>query len=603
MREPTNFREFCEVTGGAILLGMTLALGLFGLFIFSDLARAQLPMPSISFVEGAAGCAAATTAIGRLTSPDSLHQTLYTNAICSLVASGTWAKLDALYILATNSSTNALINLKSTSFSPAVAHGTITFSADHGYTGDGSTGYLASGYTPSTAGGNMTLNSAAIGAYILTQRITGENYTEIGAGSPALDIVPWNGSDGLTYGEVNANSSGVTPSFASGLTIANRTASGTSTIWRNTQPYATLTQASSSLPTVALYMAGKNQAGSLSNPSTDQLAAAFIGGGLTTADQTALANAINGFLAGLATPVATFGKAFGNYSFLYVPVISGRGPPTALGTNDGHTFSGPLTFNCYNASNGTYTVELLLNSQDGVLYAIANPKNTSGSGAQQLFLDLYSVAFTNGMACTHIAQVSFTDAIGSGASAAVWPGSIFQDPYDNSIYLVNGASSNQASDTGFAPYYKKATSISAGTFGTTTAITGTSLPANLIDPFVYYEASSGNYYIWIKDETTKYVDVLECTGSATGFLGCNGNWTVAKSGNWAGWGEPQEAPQVFVNGSNYEVLLDAQGGGISYATAPTSGGMLGTWSANAAVTAPFTPQHGGIIPAPSGYSD
>jgi hypothetical protein len=55
MREPTNFREFCEVTGGAILLGMTLALGLFGLFIFSDLARAQLPMPSISFVEGSTG--------------------------------------------------------------------------------------------------------------------------------------------------------------------------------------------------------------------------------------------------------------------------------------------------------------------------------------------------------------------------------------------------------------------------------------------------------------------------------------------------------------------------------------------------------------------
>jgi hypothetical protein len=58
------------------------------------------------------------------------------------------------------------------------------------------------------------------------------------------------------------------------------------------------------------------------------------------------------------------------------------------------------------------------------------------------------------------------------------------------------------------------------------------------------------------------------------------------------------------DGTSYRILLDAQGAGIFYSNATSwANAIAGTWSAKAGITAPFTPQHGMLIPRPSGYSN
>jgi hypothetical protein len=49
-----------------------------------------------------------------------------TTAVCGMVTDGTWSLLDALYVFAINSTTNAKLNWVSTNHSPTV-NGTLTF--------------------------------------------------------------------------------------------------------------------------------------------------------------------------------------------------------------------------------------------------------------------------------------------------------------------------------------------------------------------------------------------------------------------------------------------------------------------------------------------
>jgi hypothetical protein len=80
--------------------------------------------------------------------------------------------LDALYILATNSIATAGLNLCGTSYG-LLSNGTITFTADHGYAGNGTTGFLNTQFVPQSATTpNYTPTSASIGAYDRTSSTT-----------------------------------------------------------------------------------------------------------------------------------------------------------------------------------------------------------------------------------------------------------------------------------------------------------------------------------------------------------------------------------------------------------------------------------------------
>jgi hypothetical protein len=70
--------------------------------------------------------------LARTSGLNAAHRNAYTALIDGLVTDGVWTSLDALYITATDTTTNANLNLVSSSF-PLTQTGTITFTADQGY--------------------------------------------------------------------------------------------------------------------------------------------------------------------------------------------------------------------------------------------------------------------------------------------------------------------------------------------------------------------------------------------------------------------------------------------------------------------------------------
>lgn len=106
---------------------------------------------------------------------------LIDRTIRSLVSSGIWAKLDA-YIEAGHDEQASLINWKTPGTFNATNTNSMTFAADAGWTGDGSTSYLDSGYIPATSG---TLNDASYG--IWSRTADASDSIDVGrAGTPSL---------------------------------------------------------------------------------------------------------------------------------------------------------------------------------------------------------------------------------------------------------------------------------------------------------------------------------------------------------------------------------------------------------------------------------
>jgi hypothetical protein len=182
-----------------------------------------------------------------------------------------------------------------------------TFSADHGYTGNGSTQFLNTNFTPSTAGGNYALNSASLGAYIVTSRTVGQNYCAMGVdnGSNGADMYPLLPGN-IFYNEMNANSTSVAaPANAQGMYVGSRTAAsgaGAVTTYRDGTSFATFSTASVSMPSVPIWIGANNSAGGV-DFSADQISAAFIGGGLNSTQALALSTRINAYMTALSINV------------------------------------------------------------------------------------------------------------------------------------------------------------------------------------------------------------------------------------------------------------------------------------------------------------
>ena len=100
--------------------------------------------------------------------PDDTRKGHLNTLIASLKTAGVWAKLDGLYIMAAHDAQAARVNAVNPA-SVATANGTITFTTDRGYAGNGTTGYLNTGFNPTTAPSpKYARNSAHMGAWSRT---------------------------------------------------------------------------------------------------------------------------------------------------------------------------------------------------------------------------------------------------------------------------------------------------------------------------------------------------------------------------------------------------------------------------------------------------
>lgn len=264
---------------------------------------------------GGGGCSpgtAATNYLARTSGLSGTETTAYCNMINGLVTDGVitgnlggaascGSTLDLFYIFATNTTTTANLNICGTSF-PLTKQNSVAFSADHGYTGDGSTGYFT---TPFSAG-NCGQNSCSAGAYVLSSRTTGGSGTAVGTTNSAqyTYVGPCGTSCAFSY-EVNGFTfNGDAESNAQGFWIATRPNSTTVAGYRNGTLTASHTDPSIGSPNSAFYVLCYNNGGSCNSGSydPDQVSAVFVGDD-TTSFVSSLSNRINAYMTALGINV------------------------------------------------------------------------------------------------------------------------------------------------------------------------------------------------------------------------------------------------------------------------------------------------------------
>jgi hypothetical protein len=160
------------------------------------------------------GCPEATAYLARAPG-ETAHAVDLTNLICGLVADGVWAKLDALYIYAQQTSGDALLNLVSTNYTSTAA--VVNFTAYKGFNE-----IIDTHFDPTTAASpKYTQNNANYGfwSYVVTTS-TGCQAGRTAGNETAIYL---KFSDGNLYARLNNQSAGVPNTIVGGgMAVADR---------------------------------------------------------------------------------------------------------------------------------------------------------------------------------------------------------------------------------------------------------------------------------------------------------------------------------------------------------------------------------------------
>lgn len=215
--------------------------------------------------------------------------------VCTLIqaykSAGTWATYDRIWLFAAENVQQATIDLVH------LATWTIlsspTFAANVGYTGDLGAG-INSNFTPSTAGGNYTQNSAHLSAYVKASDGT-TSHAAIGANDGGNFSYMEPSASGIAFDINGASFPGGTDASGIGQYIATRTSSTNVAIYKNgnTTPIGSSSSDNSgAISTIPFYILSINTFG---HPSAATIAAITIGGGMTSTQMTASASAMNAY--------------------------------------------------------------------------------------------------------------------------------------------------------------------------------------------------------------------------------------------------------------------------------------------------------------------
>ena len=239
----------------------------------------------------------ATALFARMSSqPGATRKAVINACIESLISAGVWTRLDALYLLAAHDAQAARLNWKQALYD-CTAVNSPTFTTDRGYAGNGTTSYLNTGYTPSTAGGALTLNSAHLSLWNRTARAAAGTL-QAGASGSGGDLELGSRFTGdLAIANIN-DSSAITAAVTDnvGHVLVNRSTSSARQLYKNGASIGSNAGSSNALPTLPVFIGGRNVAGALSLGSTDQIAAASLGGSLNSTEQGAFYSALLTYL-------------------------------------------------------------------------------------------------------------------------------------------------------------------------------------------------------------------------------------------------------------------------------------------------------------------
>lgn len=234
--------------------------------------------------------------------PDDQRKRDINNLVVALKAAGVWEKFDCFYVMAAHDAQAARLNWIEDVYD-LQAFNSPVFTVDRGYTGDGASAYLSTGFNAATAGGAYALDDAHLGVWGLTSTTSPTNQFDIGARASASgrqSVLGYQGTSNALFMRLNQDSDGGAPTTdaPTGHLVHTRTAAQQRYGYRNgAQIYNDTVTVSTAIPEFPMFILGANQAGSvLSTPSARQLGAAHIGASLTAQEVSDLHAALNTYL-------------------------------------------------------------------------------------------------------------------------------------------------------------------------------------------------------------------------------------------------------------------------------------------------------------------
>lgn len=235
----------------------------------------------------------------------SAEKALVSSFVNGLIADNLWRLFDRIGIRCLGTQAQSLVDLKDPSRSATIyATPALTFTPNRGFTGSSSADTtnlpdsINTGFIPSAAGGQMTLNSSSIGMYVATN--TSSANVAFGAnGTNDLYVIIRNASSNSIIRSNNVTNVTIATGTildASGLYILSRTAADvTKSYIGGAQVGVTSAQASVGLADAPVrFLQVAAQPGT---PYTDCFD--FVGGGLNDAQAAAFTNRVNTLVTGL----------------------------------------------------------------------------------------------------------------------------------------------------------------------------------------------------------------------------------------------------------------------------------------------------------------
>lgn len=239
------------------------------------------------------------------TQPSAADRAVYETFVQSLITAGVWSKLDFIYWLSNHdasgvlgANSTAMFNMKN----PAAYKGLLVSGSNRFLTGQyvGTTcidglSAINTQFTPSTAGGNMTLNSHSIGVWYVDNAGTAINrLISASDGTNSIAITEAGATNYIYADSMGGQDNAQLTADASGMVSIMRRNSATAfVIKRNTAADKNVTYSTTALVTRPIYLHARNNVGTLQAGTTCTMRFAYGGAGLDDTEYTALYNAVN----------------------------------------------------------------------------------------------------------------------------------------------------------------------------------------------------------------------------------------------------------------------------------------------------------------------
>lgn len=208
----------------------------------------------------------------------------------ALKDSGVWAKLDILYLTAAHDEQAARRNWIADAYNLAAVNAP-GFVADRGFTGDGATSYLDTGFQPGVSSGHAAQDDNHLGVWC-RNNISGSGI-DLGATNHQINA---NNSGNLSARNMAGTSNTVASGTSVGHSLTSRSAGTGYARYRSGVSLGDATQASSAAVAVNLYLGCRNASGTPALFSTRQIAAAHAGSALTPVQVSTMYAALSAYL-------------------------------------------------------------------------------------------------------------------------------------------------------------------------------------------------------------------------------------------------------------------------------------------------------------------